>query len=322
MANKIEAYGKKAAQVHGYNWITAVFMGIYHVGAIAAVFFFSWQAAVAALFLWWVAGGWGIGMGYHRLLTHRGFKTSKWFEYFLTTCGALALEGGPIFWVATHRIHHQKSDKEGDPHTPRDGKWWAHMGWILTGQAMHHDSETLQRYVPDMAKDKFHIWMTKYHFTPQIVVGIALLIIGYAIGGWWMAASMVTWGVFLRTVVLLHCTWLVNSATHLWGSRRFQTRDDSTNLWWVALITFGEGWHNNHHAHPVSARHGIAWYEFDINWICITTCKWLGLIRDVKAVNVEGKFINQPALAQRDTTRPISITPVVTEAPEYAASGD
>src|SRR5262245_10570792 len=205
----MEMYGKQAAAKYGTNWITAIFMGLYHVGAVVALFFFSWQAALAAVLLWWIAGGWGIGMGYHRLLTHRGYKTPKWFEYFLTACGALALEGGPIFWVATHRIHHQKSDREGDPHTPRDGKWWSHMGWILTSQAMHHDAKTLQKYVPDMAKDRFHVWMTKYHYLPQIVVGVALLIIGYLIGGPWMAASLVTWGVFLRTVVLLHCTWLV-----------------------------------------------------------------------------------------------------------------
>jgi stearoyl-CoA desaturase (delta-9 desaturase) len=250
-------------------------------------------------------------MGYHRLLTHRGFKTPKWFEYFLTACGALALEGGPIFWVATHRIHHQKSDREGDPHTPRDGKWWSHMGWILTGQAMHHDTKTLQRYVPDMAKDRFHVWMTKYHYLPQVVVGVALLIIGYVTGGAFMAASLVTWGVFLRTVVLLHCTWLVNSATHIWGSRRFKTRDDSTNLWWVALITFGEGWHNNHHAHPVSARHGLAWYEFDVNWICIKICTLLGLVREVKVAKIKQPMIVGPNLA--------SVRPA--ETPEFASAG-
>jgi sn-1 stearoyl-lipid 9-desaturase len=306
----MEMYGKQAARLHGTNTITAFFMGLYHVGAVVALFFFSWQALVAAVLLWWIAGGWGIGMGYHRLLTHRGFKTPKWFEYFLTACGALALEGGPIFWVATHRIHHQKSDREGDPHTPRDGKWWSHMGWILTGQAMHHDTKTLQKYVPDMAKDRFHVWMTKYHYLPQVVVGVALLVLGFAIGGPWMAASMVTWGVFLRTVVLLHCTWLVNSATHLWGSRRFKTRDDSTNLWWVALITFGEGWHNNHHAHPVSARHGLAWYEFDINWICIWLCKTLGLIRDVKVAKLDAPTIVPHSMA--------------VSSPDYAsaASGD
>jgi fatty-acid desaturase len=299
----MEMYGKKAQQVHGINWVTTMFMVFYHLGALAAPFFFSWPGLIAALVLWWIAGGWGIGMGYHRLLTHRGYKCPKWLEYTLTTCGALALEGGPIFWVATHRIHHQKSDREGDPHTPRDGKWWSHMGWILTGQAMHHDTQTLRRYVPDLAKDRFHIWMTKFHYTPQIVVGVSLLLLGYLTGGAWMAASLVMWGTFLRTVVLLHCTWLVNSATHLWGRRRFPTRDDSTNLWWVALLTFGEGWHNNHHAHPTSARHGLAWYEFDINWICIWMLKKLDLLTDLKVARLDQPI---PGMARRQAT---SLTP-------------
>src|ERR671934_93500 len=127
-------YGRKYQK--GLNWITAIAMGAFHVGAIAALFF--------------VTGMLGIGMSYHRLLTHRGYKTYKWVEYFLTFCGTLALEGGPIFWVATHRIHHQKSDREGDPHTPREGTWWSHMGWILTGEGLHHDASVLSRYVPDL----------------------------------------------------------------------------------------------------------------------------------------------------------------------------
>ena len=130
------------------NWVTAIFMALFHVGAMAALFFFTWKALFVAIFLYWVAGSLGIGMAYHRLLTHRGYKTPKWVEYFLTVCATLALEGGPIFWVATHRIHHQYSDQEGDPHSPIDGKWWAHMGWILMGKSMHHDTTTLARYVP------------------------------------------------------------------------------------------------------------------------------------------------------------------------------
>ncbi len=175
------------------NWITAGFMTAFHVGAVAAIFFFTWKALFVSLVLWWIAGGFGIGMGYHRLLTHRGYKTPKWVEYFLTICGTLALEGGPIFWVATHRIHHQFSDHEGDPHSPRDGKWWAHMGWILMGKSLHQDTETLSRYVPDLAKSKTHIWLTKYHYVPVIVVGVAL----FAIGGW----PFLMWGMFFRTVV-------------------------------------------------------------------------------------------------------------------------
>ncbi len=196
MALQIDDIGKTGATDTQVNWVTASFMAMFHVGAIVALFFFSWKAFFVALFLYWVAGSLGIGMGYHRLLTHRGYKTPKWIEYFLTVCATLALEGGPIFWVATHRIHHQYSDKEGDPHSPIDGKWWAHMGWILMGKSMHHDTTTLSRYVPDLAKDKFHVWITKYHYVPIVTLGLILL----AIGGF----PLVLWGIFLRTVFGLH----------------------------------------------------------------------------------------------------------------------
>ncbi len=169
-----EIYGRKASDGQ-LNTITAVAMGVFHVLAIAAFFFIDWGAIAMAAFLWWVAGSLGIGMGYHRLLTHRGYKTPKWMEYFLTVCGTLALEGGPIFWVATHRIHHQHSDHEGDPHTPQEGTYWAHVGWILTGKAMHHNTDVLARYTPDLSKDKFHVALTKWHWVPQVVVGLLLL---------------------------------------------------------------------------------------------------------------------------------------------------
>ena len=263
----------------GINWITVIAMSAFHLGAVAAFFFIDYGAIMAAIVMWYVAGSLGIGMAYHRLLTHRGYKTHKWVEYLLTLCGTLALEGGPIFWVATHRIHHQYSDKEGDPHSPREGTYWAHMGWIFTGRAMHHDTAVLRRYVPDLSKDPFHVALTKWHWVPQVVVGLGFL----AFGGW----TYVLWAVFFRTVLGLHATWAVNSATHLWGSRRFTTRDDSTNNFLIALFTFGEGWHNNHHAHPVSARHGLAWYEIDINWIGIRTLQMLGLAWDVKVAKLE-----------------------------------
>ncbi|MGZ3319308.1 MAG: acyl-CoA desaturase [Isosphaeraceae bacterium] len=228
-----------------------------HLCALAAIFFFTWKALILTVVMWWVAGSLGIGMGYHRLLTHRGYKTSKWIEYFLTTCGTLAIEGGPIAWVATHRMHHQNTDKEGDPHTPLDGGIWAHMGWIITGRAMHRDRSELLPYVPDLRKDKFHLWISKWHAIPSLVLAVVF----FLIGGWpWLM-----WGVFLRTVVSLHATWLVNSATHMWGSQRFDTGDLSRNSFWVAVLTFGEGWHNNHHYVPQSARHGLKWYELDMN---------------------------------------------------------
>jgi fatty-acid desaturase len=262
----------------GINWTTTVWMIIFHTGAIAALFMFSWKALFVTLFLWWVSGSLGIGMGFHRLLTHRGFKTPKAVEYFLTFCGTLALEGGAINWVATHRIHHAHTEVPGlDPHTPRDGRWWSHMGWILTGTAQQHEDAVLWRYAPDLMRDRGHVWLNRLYFIPLVALGILL----FAWGGW----GLMLWGVFVRVTVGLHATWLVNSATHMWGSRRFESNDDSTNNLWVALVTFGEGWHNNHHAHPRAARHGVAWYEIDINWWGIRTLQLLGLARDIKLIN-------------------------------------
>jgi len=274
----IQALTKQQSSGNQVNWVTSFFMAAFHIGAIAALFFFTWKALLVAGFLWWVSGSLGIGMGYHRLLTHRGYKTPKLVEYFLTVCATLTLEGGPVFWVATHRIHHQYADREGDPHSPLDGTWWAHMGWILTGKSLHHDTTTLAHYAPDLVKDKFHVWITKYNYVPIIVLAVALL----AMGG----LPFLMWGIFVRTVLGLHATWLVNSVTHMWGSRRFPTHDRSTNNWLVALLTFGEGWHNNHHAHPTSPRHGLKWYEVDMNWYGIWTLKMLGLAEQIKAVKL------------------------------------
>jgi len=257
------------------SWVTTFFMTAFHIGAIAALFMFSWKALILLLVLLWVAGSLGIGMGYHRLLTHRGYKTPKWVEYFLTTCATLALEGGPFFWVAVHRVHHQNTDVEGDPHSPRDGGFWSHMGWIITGRVMHNsNANALLPYIPDLRKDKFHTWISKWHWVPMVVLGVVLL----AVGGW----QFVMWGIFLRTVIGLHCTWLVNSATHIWGSQRFITGDTSKNSFWVAVLTFGEGWHNNHHAHPQTARHGLTWWEIDLNWYGICFLRFFGLAWDIK----------------------------------------
>ncbi|MDX6290435.1 MAG: sn stearoyl-lipid 9-desaturase [Blastocatellia bacterium] len=260
------------------NWHTATFMALFHIGAVAALFMFSWQALVAALVLWWISASLGVGMGFHRLLTHRGYKTPKLVEYFITVCGLLALEGGAINWVVTHRIHHAHTDAPGDPHTPREGGWWAHIGWMLKGTAQSHDQQTLARYAPDMVKDRFHVLANNFYWIPIIFLAIGLL----ALGGW----SFVLWAVFFRITFNFHATWLVNSATHMWGRRRFATRDDSTNNWWVALLTFGEGWHNNHHAYPTAARHGLAWYEIDLNWWGIRTMQFLRLAKNVKLVRL------------------------------------
>jgi stearoyl-CoA desaturase (delta-9 desaturase) len=263
-------------------WNTTIFMIIFHAGAVASLFMIpgiSWKIVPITLVLWWISGSLGIGMGFHRLLTHRGYKTPKLVEYFLTFCGLLALEGGSINWVVTHRIHHANTDHPGDPHTPRDGGWWAHMGWILRGTAQQHEESVMQRYAPDLMKDPVHIWLNRLYFVPLIISGMLLL----AYGGW----AFMFVGVFLRVTIGLHFTWLVNSATHMWGTRRFLTRDDSTNSWWVALLTFGEGWHNNHHAHPRAAKHGLTWYEIDFNWYGIRALQLLGLAKGIRLISKE-----------------------------------
>jgi stearoyl-CoA desaturase (delta-9 desaturase) len=269
------------------NWTNNIVFALFHIGAVVALFYFSWRALAAAIFLYWIGTGLGISLGYHRLHTHRSYRVPLALEYFFAVCGTLTLEGGPIFWVATHRIHHQKSDQPGDPHSPREGGWWAHMVWLLVGASRHNDTPLMAKYAPDLAKHRFYVWLNTYHWIPLLVLGVLL----FAIGG----LPFVLWGIFLRVVFGLHATWLVNSATHMWGRRRFATRDDSRNNWWVALITFGEGWHNNHHAHPTSARHGLAWYEVDFSWMQLTILKRLGIAKQVRVANIGNATLEREA---------------------------
>lgn len=264
----------RSAQGKSLNWITLVFLVLFHVGAVAALFFFSWKALAVAVVLWFVAINLGICLGYHRLMTHRGYKVPKFLRYFLAVCGTLALEGSPLYWVVNHRIHHQLTDQPGDPHTPKEGGWWSHAGWVIHGRGLNAEPELIRKYAPDILGDPFLSWLSKYHWVPLVVLAVTLL----AVGGW----PFVLWGIFLRVTLGLHATWFVNSATHIWGSRRFSTRDESRNLWWVALLTGGEGWHNNHHAYPVSARHGFAWYEYDLNYYCIWALGKVGLAKQIQ----------------------------------------
>ena len=169
------------------NFFTSLVLLVFHIGAIAALFMFSWRALAITAFLYWMTIGLGISLGYHRLHTHRSYQIPLGLEYFFALCGALTLEGGPIFWVATHRIHHQKSDQPGDPHSPRDGAWWAHMGWILFGETNHNNTKMMSKYAPDLAKHKFYVWLNNYHWLPTIILAAIL----FAIGGlpWSCGAS-------------------------------------------------------------------------------------------------------------------------------------
>ncbi len=263
------------------NWPITIVMLLFHAGAVDALFNFSWQALGVAVLAFWIAGSLGMGAGYHRLLCHRGFKAPKAVEYFLTLCGALAFHGGPIGWVTDHRRHHAFAERDGDPHSPRRGLWWAHVGWIVHGVSNNRDVESAARYAPDLAKDRFHVWISRWNFIPQVF----LLAILYLAGGW----QFILWGIFARVVFSWHAAFFINSVGHRWGARRFETSDDSRNNWWVALMSFGEGWHNNHHAHPASARHGLAWYEIDVTWYSIWTMEKLRLITKVRLAELPKK---------------------------------
>lgn len=278
MQNVVTFEPHAAGRLH---WNTIIFVALFHVLAVVSLFFFSWQNLAAALITWWIAGSWGIGIGYHRLMTHRGFKTSRWLERFLATCGTLAVQSGPISWVTTHRIHHAFTDQARDPHSPRHGTYWSHIGWIFKGTAQVQPRSAIEKYSPDLIRDPYIVFIDKFYWVTPIIAGAVF----FAIGG----VTMVLWAVILRTVVGWHFTWLVNSATHLWGSRRFETRDDSRNNGLIAALTFGEGWHNNHHAYPRSARHGLTWAEFDPNWVQLRLLERAGLISDVYAYDLKAE---------------------------------
>jgi len=277
----------EAAKRQGLNKFTAVVLVLLHIAAIVALFRFSWKNLIVAAVFYYLTTGLGISMGYHRLHTHRSYKVPRWLEYFFALCGTLTLEGGPIFWVAVHRLHHQLSDQPGDPHSPRDGAFWSHMGWILWGETNHNNTRVMSKYAPDLAKHKFYVWLTNYHWVPNVILGAIVLVLG--------GIDMFLWAMCFRIVFGLHATWAVNSATHMFGSRRFHIRDDSRNTWWIALISFGEGWHNNHHAHPTSARHGLAWYELDQSWLLIKALKFVGLAKNVRVATVDSGLAEREA---------------------------
>ena len=264
------------------SWASIGFFAVIHGLALLAPWFFSWSALGVAIALHWLCGSVGICMGYHRMLTHRSFRVPQWLEYVIATVGALALQGGPTFWVAGHRQHHAFTEHtEKDPYSADKGFWWSHMAWMFKLKPEVFDRKVYSKYAPDLAHDPYYAFLDRYFLLLQVPLAVLL----YAAGGW----SFVIYGIFVRAVLLWHCTWLINSANHLWGSRHFDTDDNSRNLWWVALLTYGEGWHNNHHAFPKMAQAGLAPGEIDMTW-------WL--IKGLKQVGLATKVVMPPAKAR------------------------
>ena len=268
--------------------------------AVIAAGILSWNSLLhwsdlAIFAVMYVVVGVGVTVGFHRLLTHRAFATYKPVAYALAIAGSMAVQGPVIGWVADHRKHHAHTDEEGDPHSPHVGHgtgvlgsirglWWAHLGWLLD----RHGQADPRRYARDLREDA---GMRRISAAFPFIVAAGLMlpfVAGFVIAGTLAgAATALLWGGFVRVFILHHVTWSVNSVCHFFGRRRFDTDDESTNVTWVALLSFGEGWHHNHHAFPRSAKHGLRWYEPDVSGWIIRALERVGLAWNVVTITPE-----------------------------------
>lgn len=236
------------------NWRRAVVVGVMHGLCLLALipWLFSWSGLALAVSGPFVFGMLGINVGYHRLLTHRGFKCPKWLEHSLAVLGICNLQGSPDSWVATHRLHHQYPDQQPDPHSPHAGFWWGHMGWVVFRNEDHYELAQYEYLVQDLLIDPFYskLAVPKYWFSIYVGHTLLYLLAGFLVGwmwlgssneGWQLGLSWLVWGVYVRTVFIWHSAWAVNSVTHRIGYRNYDTPDDSRNHWLVALFTHGEG---------------------------------------------------------------------------------
>lgn len=262
------------------RWKVIVSTGMLHLLALLALFpsNFSWRAVGVALFLHWVTIGLGVSLGFHRLATHRSLQVPKWLEYCLIFCGTLAGQGGVLGWVGHHRAHHLYTDQRLDPHDSTQGFWWSHISWLMHEVPIRTE---LSRLTQDITHDLFYQFCQKHYIA--MLVGLTVLM--YALGG----MPFVVWGIFVRLFVGFHSTCFVNSVCHKFGYRSHDTGDRSTNCWWVALLAFGEGWHNNHHACQYSARFGWRWWEIDLVWLTIRLLQTLGWATKVRVAETSSR---------------------------------
>jgi fatty-acid desaturase len=270
-----------------------------HVLALAVVIpaIFSWTAVVSCLVGVHLFGQ-AITIGYHRLLAHRSFSTHRWFEHLLVLGALCCLEDSPARWIATHRMHHAHSDEEEDPHSPLVAFAWGHLWWLFVRNRDLHHRSSYERYARDVLSDPFYMWIEKHPWSPlwfyaahAVLVaaasfGVALLW-GTVTDAALFAAGMVAWAVFLRTVLVWHITWSVNSLTHLFGYRNHETGENSRNNWLVALVACGEGWHNNHHADPARCSVSNRWWEIDVSHLEIRALSAVGVTWDIVPARAE-----------------------------------
>ncbi|MBY6205614.1 acyl-CoA desaturase [Halomonas denitrificans] len=260
------------------------FIGL-HLACIAVFLVGISATAVAVCVASYLLRMFAITAFYHRYFSHRAFRTSRPVQFLFALIGASATQRGPLWWAAHHRRHHKRADRSGDPHTPRKGLFWSHMGWFLSRR--HFGTEWEQ--IPDLARypelrllDRFDLLVPIGYAAALFVLGSVLERVAPGLGT--SGGQLLVWGYFVSTVALIHVTLTINSLAHRFGRRRYATRDDSRNNVWLALLTLGEGWHNNHHHFPGSARQGFYWWEVDMSYLTLKVMSWFGLVSDLKPV--------------------------------------
>lgn len=259
-------------------------------------------AAIALCIGFYVLRMFGITAGYHRYFSHRAYKTSRFFQFVMAWLGCSAMQKGPLWWSSHHRHHHLHSDQEEDVHSPHvDNLWWSHIGWVLSKDYVHTDWKAIR----DFSKYPELRWLDRNHWVP----GLTLAVISYLVAGW----SGVVWGFFVSTVITYHATFCINSFCHIIGRVRYKTTDKSKNSALMALITLGEGWHNNHHYYQSSANQGFYWYEFDISYSILRVLSWFGLVWDLRGVP-ESKMHPKPEALIEPVKTP-SMEPAAAQAP-------
>jgi stearoyl-CoA desaturase (delta-9 desaturase) len=270
----------------GIDWPRVVPFVALHLACLGAIWTGASPFAVGVAVALFALRMFAITAFYHRYFSHRAFRTTRGWQLVFAVLGASAVQRGPLWWAAHHRHHHVHSDKPGDAHSARqDGFLWSHMGWFLARE----NFATRTKLVRDLARYPELRWLDRY----DVAVPAALFVALWALGAWLEAAypalgtgpwQLVVWGFCISTVVLFHATFVINSLAHRWGTRRYETGDDSRNNPLLALITFGEGWHNNHHRYPGAARQGFYWWEVDLSWYGLRLLQALGIVSNLRPV--------------------------------------
>ncbi len=268
------------------DWARAVPFLVLHLGCLGVLWVgVSWTAVAVAAALY-ALRMFAITAFYHRYFSHRTFQASRGVQFVFAVIGAASVQRGPLWWAAHHRHHHRHADQPADPHSPRArGFWWSHMGWFLTREAFRTDL----RRVPDLASYPELRWLDRFDTAVPLALAAGLYALGSLLAHvapqlHTSGPQLLVWGFFVSTIVLFHATVTINSLAHRFGRRRFQTRDDSRNNLWLALLTFGEGWHNNHHFYPGTVRQGFRWWEIDLTWYGLRLMAAMGLVRGLKPI--------------------------------------